>query len=118
MPKRIKKPNSHLFFNIKEAPSAIMRSTSTGKKPEIVATKCFEESKDIFCLQPAQIEIERSTSSLFLLTVLTVIIPSVLLIARVLCPVLGLLDAVLHLVHQQLEQLSQQGNLGPLLHLL
>ena len=58
-----------------------MRSTSTGKKPEIVAMRCFEESYDIFCLQPAQIEIERSTSSLFLLTVLTVIIPSVLLIA-------------------------------------
>ena len=80
MPKRIKKPNSHLFFNIKEAPSAIMRSTSTGKKPEIVAMRCFDQSYDIFCLQPAQIEIERSTS-FFLLTVLTVIIPSVLLIA-------------------------------------
>ena len=81
MLKRIKNPNSHLFFYIKEAPSAIMRSTSTGKKPEIVAMRCLEQSYDIICLQPAQIEIERSTSSLFLLTVLTVIIPSVLLIA-------------------------------------
>ena len=67
---------------------------------------------------PAKVKGESSASTLFLLAVLAVIVPALLFVTRVFRPILSLLHAVLHLVHQQLQELGKERNLRPLFNFL